>query len=412
MAGDGGPVRREGERRLIHDTDTREKVGVLRADTPASSDLVHFNNAGAALPPEPVVERMVRHLRREAAIGGYEAADEAHDEIEACYAAIAELVGAGADEIALTDSATRSWLSVFTALPWREGDRILTAAPEYSSNIIAMRSAARERGVTVDVVPSTPDGDIDLDALTTMLDDRVRLVAVTHAPTNGGLVQPVEKIGAVVADSPALYLVDACQSAGQIPLDLAAIGADALTATGRKYLRAPRGTGFLAVRRGVLDRLTPAHLDLHSAWLDDDRLRLRGDARRFELFERGVAAVLGLGQAVRYYRDVGPNWAHDYLTALAEHLRRTLDDIPGVTVTDIGARRSGIVTFQAGGVAAGELAARLKARGCNVSVSAAASTPWDMEQRRLDALVRASVHYYNTPDEVARFGAEVAAALR
>ncbi|WP_298179250.1 aminotransferase class V-fold PLP-dependent enzyme [Saccharomonospora sp.] len=397
---------------MIHNSDTRKKVARLRADTPACENVVHFNNAGSSLPPRPVVDRMVRHLRREETVGGYEAADEVADEVESVYESLAVLVGARSEEIAITDSATRSWLAVFTALPWREGDRVLTAVPEYSSNIIAMLAAARDRGITVDVVPSAGEGEIGLDALRSMLDERVRMVAITHVPTNGGLVQPVDEIGAVVADSPALFLVDACQSVGQVPFDLEETGADAVSSTGRKYLRAPRGTGFLAVRRSTLDRLTPAYLDLYSARIDGDRVRLRDDARRFELFERNVAAVLGLGAAVRYYLDVGPQWVHDYVTELAAHLRERLADIPGVTVTDIGTRKSGIVSFRVDAIPADVLVARLKERGFHVTVSAASSTPWDMEERGLDALVRASVHYYNTPDEVARFCAEVASFSR
>ncbi|WP_019819396.1 aminotransferase class V-fold PLP-dependent enzyme [Saccharomonospora saliphila] len=394
---------------MIHDRQTQETVGELRADTAGCEGVVHFNNAGASLPPRSVVDRMVRHLHRESEIGGYEAADEVSGELDAVRGDLAALVGADREEIAITDSATRSWLSVFTAVPWTEGDRILTAAPEYSSNLIAMLDLARRRGVRVEQVPSTPGGEMDVEALRTLLDDDVRMVAVTHAPTNGGLVQPVERIGAVVAGSPALYLVDACQTAGQVPLDLHRIGADALSGTGRKYLRAPRGTGFLAVLRAVLDTLAPAHLDLTSATLDGDRVRPRADAQRFELFERSVAAVLGLGEAVRYYRGVGLDWVHDYVTALAAHLRAELDRIPAVTVTDQGVHRSGIVTFRAETVTASTLASRLRERGINVTVSRPPSTPWDTRHPDLDDLVRASVHYYNTPGEVARLCSEVTA---
>lgn len=411
-AAHGVSVRSRGERSLIHDSGTQATVARLRADTPACENVVHFDNAGSALPPRPVVDRVIRHLRREEQVGGYLAADEVRDELADGYAALARLVGARPEEIAVTDSATRSWVSVFTGVSWREGDRVLTAASEYSSNLIAMFEAARERGVRVERVPSTADGDVDVDALSAMLDDRVRMVAITHAPTNGGLVQPVERIGAALGDHPALFLVDACQSIGQLPLDLDTVNADALSATGRKYLRAPRGTGFLAVRGSVLEDLTPVHVDLDSAWLEDGRVRLRGDARRFELFERNVAAVLGLGEAARYYLDVGPEWVHEYVTGLAEHLRECLTELSDVEVTDIGSCRSGIVSFRAHTVPARELVARLKERGVHATVSRAASTPWDMGDRELDELVRASVHYYNTPDEVARFCAEVASMLR
>ncbi|WP_019810896.1 aminotransferase class V-fold PLP-dependent enzyme [Saccharomonospora halophila] len=394
---------------MIHPPETPEAVTALRADTAGCESVVHFNNAGSSLPPKRVVDRMVRHLRTEERIGGYEAADEVSAELDDVRGTLGALVGAGPDEIAVTDSASRSWLSVFTAVGWAEGDRILTGAAEYSSNIIAMLDLAHRRGVRVEVVPSTPEGELDVDALAATLDDDVRMVAVTHAPTNGGLLQPVERIGAVVADSPAFYLVDACQSVGQVPIDLRTLGADALSATGRKYLRAPRGTGFLAVRRGVLDTLHPAHLDLTSARIEDGSVRPRDDARRFELFEHNVAAVLGLGEAARYYRAVGPEWAHDRITALAEHLRVELGRIPGITVTDLGRHRSGIVSFSSERVPAPELVSRLRERGVHVSVSRAPSTPWDMADRRLDELVRASVHYYNTSDEIARLCRELAA---
>ncbi|WP_370591492.1 aminotransferase class V-fold PLP-dependent enzyme [Saccharopolyspora montiporae] len=387
-----------------------ELVAALRADTAGCANVVHFNNAGSALPPKPVVERVIRHLRSEEAVGGYEAAGAVAEELAAVHGDLAALVGADPAEIAVVDSATRAWLAVFTALPLSAGDRILTSVPEYSSNIIAMRSAAESRGVRVDVVPSAESGEICTDSLRAMLGEDVRVVAVTHAPTNGGLLQPLAEIGRIVADSPAVFLVDACQSVGQVPIDIAAVGADALAVTGRKYLRAPRGTGFLAVRRGLLEQLTPVHLDLHSATAEGSGFRLREDAKRFELWERDVAAVLGLAEAARYYRRVGIGPAHRRITALAEHLRGELDGIPGAEVTDLGTERSGIVAFRSDRVAAPDLQARLREAGINTTVSRAPSTPWDMQRRGLDEMVRASVHYYNTRAELDRLCEVVAAA--
>lgn len=388
---------------MLEAPQTREKVAALRADTAGCEKVTHFNNAGSALPPKPVVDRVVQHLRAEEATGGYEAAEEVGEELDGVYRDLAALVNADPDEIAVTDSATRSWLAVFTAVPFRPGDRILTAAPEYSSNIIAMRSAAESRGVRVETVPSAPEGQISTEALRRALDDDVRMVAVTHAPTNGGLLQPLTEIGELVRDSPAVFLVDACQSLGQVPIDLPAIGADAVAVTGRKYLRAPRGTGFLAVRRHLLSELTPQHVDLHSAALDGESFRLREDARRFELWERNVAGVLGLGVAARYYLETGIPWVHHYVTGLAQRLREQLAELPGVRVTDIGAERSGIVTFRHDRVPAPELVGKLREEGFNLTVSRAPSTPWDMAERGLDALVRASVHGYNTTTEIERF---------
>lgn len=385
-------------------------VAALRADTAGCANVIHFNNAGSSLPPKPVVERVVRHLRSEEAIGGYEAAAAVAEELDAVHGELAALVGAESGEIAVVDSATRAWLAVFTALPLSSGDRILTTVPEYSSNIIAMRSAAESRGVRVQVVPSAESGAICTESLREMLDDDVRVVAVTHAPTNGGLVQPLAEIGRIVADSRAVFLVDACQSIGQVPIDMHAVGADALAVTGRKYLRAPRGTGFLAVRRGLLEQLTPVHLDLHSATAEGTGFRLRDDARRFELWERDVAGVLGLAEAARYYRQVGIGPVHRRVTALAEHLRGELTGIAGTEVTDLGTERSGIVAFRTDRAAAPDLQARLREAGINTTVSRAPSTPWDMHDRGLDEMVRASVHYYNTRAELDRLCEVVAAA--
>ncbi len=381
-----------------------ERLERLRADTPGCATVVHLNNAGSALPPRQVTERQVEHLRLEAEGGGYEAADRVFEEIDAVRPALARLINASPTEIALTDSATRSWLAAFTGLSLRRGDRILTAAAEYSSNIIALFDAARRYGVQIDVVPSEDSGEVSVPALQEMLDEDVKVVAITHAPTNGGLLQPVERIGAALRGSNALFLLDACQSVGQIPIDVQRAHVDVLSATGRKYLRAPRGTGFLYVRDELLEQTRPVHLDLYSATLTDDGYRLRSDAQRFELWERNVAAVLGLGTAARYYLDeVGTSWGFERITRLAATLREELSTIPGVTVTDLGRQQSGIVTFRHRSAPASELAEKLRAERFNVTVSRRQSTPWDMEARQLDSLVRASVHYYNTDDELSAF---------
>ena len=383
-----------------------------RRDTPAASQVLHFNNAGAALMPAPVLQAQLRHLQLEAETGGYEAAAAADDRIEAIYDSIARLLNADRAEIALVENATVAWDMAFYSVGFAAGDRILTAEAEYSSNYIAFLQVARRSGAVVEVVPSDEAGELDVEALERMIDRRVKLIAITHVPTNSGLVNPAAAIGCIARAHGILYLLDACQSVGQMPIDVAAIGCDMLSGTGRKYLRGPRGTGFLYVRRAVLDQLEPPFLDLQAAtWVEPDRYEMRLDARRFENWERNVAGQLGLGAAVDYALGWGLADIAGRIEPLAAELRRRLAEIPGVSVRDRGRRRCGIVTFTVEGKPARDIVAALRQRRINCHSSGPSSTLLDARARRLPDLVRASVHYYNTEEEVARFAAAIAALI-
>ena len=379
-------------------------VARARAETPGCREVLHLNNAGSSLMTTGVLEATVGHLRLEAEIGGYEAADAHEAELERVYDAAARLLNSEPDEIAFVENATRAWDMAFYALPFQRGDRILTARSEYASNVIAGLQMAERTGAVVETIPSDETGQVSVDALRSMLDDRVRLIAITHVPTNGGLVNPAAAIGAVAREAGIPYLLDACQSVGQLPVDVRAIGCDFLSTTGRKYLRGPRGTGLLYVRRDWIERLDPPFLDLHAArWVAPDRYEVRADARRFENWETNYAGKIGLGVAI----DEALAWGMDDIWArvrlLADTLRADLGTIPGVTVRDLGEVRGGIVTFTHDGVAADAIQAALHAQRINVTTSSVASTRFDMEERGLDAVVRASVHYYNDEAELARF---------
>jgi selenocysteine lyase/cysteine desulfurase len=279
---------------------------------------------------------------------------------------------------------------------------------EYAANYVAFLHAARRTGAVVEVVPNDESGQLSVEALASMIDERVKLVAVTHVPTNGGLVNPAAAIGRVTRDAGVLYLLDACQAVGQMPVDVEEIGCDMLSATGRKFLRGPRGTGFLYVRRSVLDRLDPPILDHHAAeWVARDRYELRPDARRFECWEANYAIRIGLGAAIDYAMQWGLENIRARVYALADTLRASLAAIPGVAVHDIGAEKCGIVTFTVGGVDPSEVKRDLSHHRMNVTVSVPSSARLDFEDRGLTGLVRASVHYYNDEDEVERFCAEV-----
>jgi selenocysteine lyase/cysteine desulfurase len=374
-----------------------------RRETPGCARVVHLNNAGAALPPAAVTDAVVGHLRLEERIGGYEAAEAAAAEVANAYTAIARLIGCAPAEVAVVENATRGWDMAFYAFDFRPGDRILTIRTEYASNVIALLQVAARTGAVVEVIETDADGLPSLDHLARELERGAALVAVTHVPTHSGLVNPAAEIGALTRAAGVPYLLDACQSVGQLPVDVAAIGCDMLAATGRKFLRGPRGTGFLYVSERLVERLEPPFLDLHAAtWTAPDAYEIRPDARRFETWETNYAGKIGLGVAVDYALGWGLDAIEERVTALAEGLRARLREVPGVTVRDEGVRRCGIVTFTVDGVPAAQVSARLRTAGINTSVSPMEYARFDLAARGLPDVVRASVHYYNTDGELDR----------
>jgi selenocysteine lyase/cysteine desulfurase len=386
-------------------------VDLARAHTPGCANVLHFNNAGASLPCDPVLRAVTKHLELESQIGGYEAEAQAQNAVEHTYDALARLLACSRDEVALVENATRAWDMAVYSLRFTPGDRILIGRSEYASNVIAFLQIAQRTGVRVDVVPDDAWGQIDLAALERMIDDRVRLIALTHIPTNNGLVNPAAAVGAIARRAAVPFLLDACQSAGQLPLDVDALGCDMLSGTGRKFLRGPRGTGFLFVRRQWIERLEPPFLDLQAAqWTGPSSFAVRNDARRFETWESFVAGRIGLGVAVDYALSWGlENIAHRVST-LGAQLRDRLRDLNGVTVHDAGRVQCGIVTFSRAGEDATAILQRLRAARINVSVTQPSHARLTAGTSGAEPLVRASVHYYNTDKEVDRFCAVLAGA--
>lgn len=381
----------------------------LRADTPACETLAHFNNAGASLMPNPVYAAMTDHLALEQAIGGYEAQADAAPAIADFYAAFADMLNCDPIEIAFMESATKAWDAVFYSLPLVAGDRILVHRSTYSSNYLALLQLARRKGLGIDFVPSDEHGQIDLEALPGLVTGRTKLILLTHCPSQSGLIQPADAVGRFAKDHDLLYLLDACQSAGQMPLDVQALGCDALTGTGRKFLRGPRGTGFLYMRRDLADRIEPAMVDLQSAeWLAQDRYWLADGARRFEAWERNVAGQIALGQAVRYALDIGLDVIAGRVQPMAAELREALAAVPDVTVHDPGQQRSAIVSFSKQGVDPAGAKQILRDQQINVSVVPRNWALLDADERDLPDLIRASLHAYNSEDEITRLVSAVA----
>lgn len=379
-------------------------VEQLRKDTPGCQKVVHLNNAGAALSPQPVLQAVLDYLKLESQIGGYEAEMAQNDRLESVYNSLARLVGGQPQEIALTQNATRAWDMLVYAIDLQPGDRILTCRAEYASNYIAFLQRARKTGAEIVVLDNDDHGAVCLQSLKEHLDERVKLVAINHVPTNSGLVQPAAEIGKIVAGHPALYLLDACQSVGQMPISVSEIGCDMLTATSRKFLRGPRGLGFLYIKEALISTLEPPFLDLHAAkWTEADSYTVRPDARRFETYETFVAGRLGLAAAADYALEVGQEWAWERIQALSQRTRDGLQEVPGVSLHDLGAICGGIVTFTLGDSDAEEIREFLLSHHINVWSSSVFSARLDMEARGLSRVVRVSPHYYNTEDEIDLF---------
>ncbi len=380
---------------------SEQDIQKFRAETAGTAQKIHFNNAGSSLPPDVVVDTVINYLKEEAVSGGYETEFKYKDELENTYGLIARLINAKPNEIAIVENASTAWSSAFYAIDFKAGDEVITSEMEYVTNLIAFANAEKRSGISIKVIPNDPQGNFPLTDLEKAITPQTKLIAVTQIPSTAGGMIPIVEIGKIARKHNILYLVDACQSAGQLPLDVAEIGCDMLSVTGRKYLRAPRGTGFLYVRKEIQSQLRPIFMDGYTAdLLNQHEFKIRDDARRFELYENNRALVLGLGKAVEYALNIGVDKIWERIQFLANLLRQQLKAIEGITIHDFGAEQCGIVTFSVNGVDSTLVKSKLAEKNINVSVGKTASTLIYMDKNHLSSIVRASVHYYNTEEEV------------
>lgn len=373
-----------------------------RADTPGVNHVAHLNNAGAGLAPKPVIDAMMDHLRLESEIGPYEAAEHAREAIERGHAAVGALLNCDSQEVALFDSASRAWSIALASVPLRAGDRVLISPMEYGSCYLSLLHLARRHGVRLEVLPVGADGLVSVEELQNRLDERVKLIAMTHVPTHDGLVYPVALIGQVARRNGIPFLADACQSVGQLPVDVEEIGCDLLVGCGRKYLRGPRGTGFLFVRREFAEQLTPAVFGLDGVEWVAGSYRFAPATRRFDTWEANYAARIGLGVAIDYALGWGVEHTWPRIRQLAADLRAEITRIPGVTVLDRGQERCGTIALTVRGWDAASVRAQLRRAGINTWVCLQNAACVDMRSRGLTSLLRVSVHYYNSSEELAR----------
>ncbi|MDX1555590.1 MAG: aminotransferase class V-fold PLP-dependent enzyme [Xanthomonadales bacterium] len=379
-----------------------QDIEQLRQETPGCQERIHLNNAGAALMPQPVLDAVQQHLELESRIGGYEAERARSDAIEDCYVAVAELLGTSTHNIAFVENATVAYAGALSAIPFESGDVILTSEDDYISNQIMFLSLVRRLGINVVRAPVCEAGGVDPDDMIRLMDRRhPRLVALTHIPTNSGLVQPVEVIGRACRERDLLYLVDACQSVGQRIVDVEHIGCDFLSATSRKFLRGPRGAGFLFVSDRALDTgLEPLFPDMRGArWVEADVYQPVDSAQRFENWEFAWALVLGTGAAARYALDIGLDAIQQRASGLAAELRDILREA-GLRLLDRGQELGAIVTVEVPGVEPDELIKALDKARINANLSFREYAVMDFDRKGVDWALRLSPHYYNTREEL------------
>ena len=374
-----------------------------RADTPGLMNLVHLNNAGAALMPRAVHDAILRYLSLEQELGGYEAADSSSGAIRDCYAAMARLLGAKPRNVALMQNSTVAFAQAISAFDPGPGDVILTSRSDYASNQIMYLSLARRRGVEIVRAPDAPEGGVDPDAVRKLIARRrPTLVALTWIPTNSGLVQPVEAVGPICREAGVPYLIDGCQAVGQIPIQVEQLHCDFLSGAARKFLRGPRGLGFLYVSDEALRKGThPLLVDMHGAdWTDADAFELHPDARRFETWELAYALVMGLGAAAEYALNAGVETTGERARELAAYARDRLAEVPGVRVLDRGPQLCAIVTIAIAGRDTTDIKLELRRRGINTSSPHREDAVIDMDEKATESALRISPHYYNTTEEI------------
>jgi selenocysteine lyase/cysteine desulfurase len=378
--------------------------GPWRAETAAArAGRIHLNNAGAGLMPDPVADVVHEHIRSETMLGGYEAADAAAASIEEAYADVASLIGAGASSIAVVENATVAFSQALSAFDFRSGDVILTSRNDYISNQLTYLSLAERLGVRIVRADDASEGGVDPDSVRALIrQHHPKVVTITWVPTNSGLVQPVAEVGAICEDEGAPYIVDACQAIGQIPVDVASLRCDYLSATARKFLRGPRGVGFLYVAdRAIARGDHPLFVDMRGArWIDDNEWRLVPDATRFENWEFAYALVLGMGRAAAYAANVGVEAGGRHARELAARVREELSAIDRVRVLDRGPELCAIVTAEVEGVPAQRIVASLRDEAINTSATVREWAVIDMKAKGAHSAVRISPHYYNLTRDV------------
>lgn len=379
-------------------------IDQIRKDTLHCKNLIHFNNAGASLPTKFVNEAIIDFIREEEATGGYEMQDKYAEHLKGVYREIAKLIKSDEDEIALTDSASTAFSKALYSIPFKAGDEIITSEIEYSSNYLNYLKVKKDKGINIVTISGKGDAVIDLEKLEAAISKKTKLIAVTHMPTSSGAIAPVVEVGKIAKAHGILYLVDTCQSMGHYPTFVDEIACDFLTGTSRKYIRGPRGLGFLYAKKTVYKQLDPYMIEsLGATWTSKENYDLNHTSKMFETFEKPYGFVMGLQAAVKYANDIGIHNIWQRTKELSSKARQRFAEIEGLRMHDgEGGELSGIVTLTIENKSSEEIHAELMRNRVNSSICRPFSSLTDMEAKGLSSCNRLSLHYYNTEEEIER----------
>lgn len=379
--------------------------------TSAAQNYAYFDTAAAAPPVPEAVEAAVSYLQRTAADGPYLPSfrREVYETLDRVRATVADFLQAQPEEIAFTRNGTESISLVARGIRWQPGDEVIVPDTEMLSNIAIWRMLESDAGIRVVPFAADSDGMLNPDRLRAAITPRTRLITFVALSNVTGAVQPVEEICRVAAEAGVLTHVNAAQAVGMMPLGFRSWQADFISACSRKGLRGIEGSGVLAVRRHLIAALTPALAGWWNTALDEGGITLPDTAKRFEAGSPNVPAILALGAAVEVAKRIGMDSIHRSVRELTDAAVRGIRGIPGSAIYGPSdEHRLGIIPFNIEGVDPRALTDHLESRGIIIEAGHFMATPI-LNAYGISAMARASVHYFNTTDEIDRLVAEITA---
>ena len=375
-------------------------VARLREQIPVCQRYTYVNTGWSGPSPLSVTQAIRDRLDHEmdegpTTPGVYESGRDIQDRARA---GVARLLNASPQEILLTENTTQGLNIVINGLPWEAGDEIVTCNLEHSSVLVPAYYQQRRHGAVVKVLDLDSDEPADsiLAKVDAALSRRTRLVFFSHVQYSCGLRMPVKEIGRLARSRGALMMLDGAQTAGQVPLDVADIGADFYSIPGQKWLLGSEGAGALYMRGELVSQVEPIHVAGHGAvpGLGPHRFEAStASIDKFALSSSSAALRAGMVESLRFIQDIGVEEIERRNLGLAAALKSALREMPRVRVlTPLDdAASTGLVSFVVDGVSPRDGVSQLWEKHRIVARSVA-----------YPDCMRVSLHFFNTEDEVAR----------